>query len=111
MAEDSGPIYSSYANDEDMAELISMFVQELPQRVTAIEAASRAGDLDQLKTLAHQLKGSAGSYGFQSITDVAGQLERDLKSSSPPATIESGTKALIALLRRATDVANPELQS
>ena len=33
-----------------------------------------AADLNGLKTLAHQLKGAAGSYGFQPISDAAAAL-------------------------------------
>ncbi|MFN0059269.1 MAG: Hpt domain-containing protein [Planctomycetota bacterium] len=106
----SVPLYSSSANDEDMAELLAIFVEELPQRITEIETAHRSGNLQQLKTYAHQLKGSAGSYGFQLITDVAGQLEKDLNSAHRQAQVNEGVKSLVGLLRRATASANPELQ-
>ncbi|MCA8962173.1 MAG: Hpt domain-containing protein, partial [Planctomycetes bacterium] len=73
------PLYSSYADDEDMLELVEMFVEELPDRVHSLESAISQGDLPQLETLAHQIKGSAGSYGFQVITEAAGRLEHLLK--------------------------------
>ena len=55
-----------------------MFVQELDDRMEAIREAFLSDDLNQLKRLAHQLKGSAGGYGFDPIGDVAGDLEAGL---------------------------------
>jgi DNA-binding response OmpR family regulator len=50
------------------AKLVERFVAGLPQRVAALQAALSSGDLAQLKTLAHQLKGAAGGYGFTPIS-------------------------------------------
>ena len=46
--------------------LVGGFAQELPARATTIENALRSQDLHLVKELAHQLKGSAGLYGFSS---------------------------------------------
>ncbi len=99
----SEPLYSSYADDEDMLELVEMFVAELPDRMASVTAALDGGDYDQLQVYAHQLKGSAGSYGFQSITDAAAGLEDALKSGSPnPAILKPHADALLDLLDRAS---------
>ncbi len=69
------PLISSYADDPDMKEIVVMFVDELPGRVSAIRAAGDSDDRIKLSQLAHMLKGAAGGYGFSSITDAAGRLE------------------------------------
>lgn len=77
-------VRSEYAGDPDMAELVQLFVAELPRRVAAMEAALRAGEASVLTRLAHQMKGAAGGYGFPSISEVAARVETAVKSSREP---------------------------
>ncbi len=58
-----------------MSKLVEKFIAKLDDRMTAIHAAAEAHDDAQLKTLAHQLKGAAGGYGFPAISSAAGQIE------------------------------------
>jgi|SRR4051812_2071887 HPt (histidine-containing phosphotransfer) domain-containing protein len=74
--ESAGPIYSALAIDPDMAELVALFVAELPSRVDAIRQAATPNDWNEVRLLAHQLKGAGGSYGFPQITAAAAELER-----------------------------------
>ncbi|MBX3322630.1 MAG: Hpt domain-containing protein [Phycisphaeraceae bacterium] len=73
------PITSTFADDPEMKELIGLFIQELPQRVAALEQAWNSADLGSLRRLAHQLKGSAAGFGFESIGIAAGELESPLR--------------------------------
>ena len=70
------PIISSFASDPAMADLIEMFVEELPDRAAAIQNAAQESNYRVIRNLAHQLTGSGGSCGFQTLTDAAGQVER-----------------------------------
>lgn len=79
------PLHSSLASDPDMAELVDMFLDELPQRLTVLTTAVDAGDIETLRRLAHQLKGAAGGYGFDPIGKAAGSLEALLKASGDAA--------------------------
>ena len=87
--------------DEDMIELVEMFVSELPDRVAAIEESIAKQDLATLAMLAHQLKGSAGGYGFPSITDSAKEIEQAAKENEDLETLENQIGALAELCRRA----------
>ena len=87
--------------DQDMFELVEMFVSELPDRVTAIEEAIAKQDLAALAMLAHQLKGSAGGYGFPSITDAATQLETSAKAGAELDTLAKEIRTLGELCGRA----------
>lgn len=78
-----------------------MFVSELPDRVTAIEKAIAKPDLAALAMLAHQLKGSAGGYGFPSITDAAKQLETSANAGAELETLAAEIRALGELCGRA----------
>ncbi len=87
--------------DEDMFDLVEMFVAELPEKVAAIEQAISAQDIATVGTLAHQLKGSAGGYGFPSITDVAKVVETSAKAGEDFETLTKQSRALAELCGRA----------
>ena len=95
------PLVSEFACDEDMVELVEMFVQELPLRIASIEEAMALRDLDSLARLVHQLKGAAGGYGFPSITEAATQLEDTAQAADDLEKLTSETKDLVALCARA----------
>jgi CheY-like chemotaxis protein len=94
-------LVSQLANDTDLADLIEEFVSELPSRLNAIEKACVEHDLDTLSTLAHQLKGSAGGYGYPSISEAAAQLEQAAKTENNIDELEAIVRKVSELLRRA----------
>jgi len=75
------PIVSELARqDPEFADIVIEFVATLATRLESMEQAIIAQDFDALRTAAHQLKGSAGGYGYPSLTDVAGVLEGEAKT-------------------------------
>jgi len=104
----SGRVVSQYANDPEMAELVELFVTELPTRVKALQSAWHAGQIADLARLAHQLKGSSAGYGFGLIGDAAGALEqrlvalRDSDSESAIQKLSEEFRELVDLCARAT---------
>ncbi|MCO6042451.1 Hpt domain-containing protein [Aeoliella sp. ICT_H6.2] len=68
------PVYSTLRRTE-FAELVDLFVGELPLRMSVIEQLMAAGDREGLCRAAHQLKGSAGGYGFGDLCLYAGRVE------------------------------------
>jgi HPt (histidine-containing phosphotransfer) domain-containing protein len=95
-------LVSELANDPDMLELVEMFVQELPQRVSALRQAITQSDLDSLQRLAHQLKGAAGGYGFPTITAAAKDLELTAKTTQDLEKMKTELEALAGLCARAS---------
>lgn len=75
-------LYSFYADDPDMDELIAGFVERLPGQVKAIRSAAEQADFDALRRLAHQIKGAAGGYGFMSVSEQAAALEEVAKTAN-----------------------------
>jgi HPt (histidine-containing phosphotransfer) domain-containing protein len=59
-------------------ELLEMYIAEMPDRIEAFRVAFESNDRDGLKRLAHQLAGSAGSYGFPLLSQRARRLEMSL---------------------------------
>ena len=60
--------------DEELNELMLAYLAELPGKILEIKNALVAGDRDAMLKLAHNLKGSAGMYGFPSITEVSASI-------------------------------------
>ncbi|MBX7168404.1 MAG: Hpt domain-containing protein [Pirellulales bacterium] len=92
--------YSSLAADPDMSELVDMFVDEMPDRIASLQAQYDAANWTELGRLAHQMKGAAGSYGFNQLTPFAARLEGTVKEHKPETEIQSALSELTELCRR-----------
>ena len=102
-----GPLSSQFAHDPEMAELVEMFVSELPARMEALGTAWSGKNIADLTRMAHQLKGASAGYGFPTIGEAAGTLEHGLKALNATAAqnaVESLAReyrALVDLCARA----------
>jgi HPt (histidine-containing phosphotransfer) domain-containing protein len=103
---DHTPLVSELSDSPDLADLVEMFVSELPKRVGAMQDSLSRSDLATLASLAHQLKGAAGGYGFPTITDAAGSLERSAKLNEDIQRLTTEVRELADLCARAR--ATPE---
>ncbi len=63
------------ADDADLAEIIDIFVSELPGKLIAMREALANQHHEELQRLAHQLKGAGGSYGYPQLTQVSKKVE------------------------------------
>jgi signal transduction histidine kinase/DNA-binding NarL/FixJ family response regulator len=64
----------------EMAALTEEFRAGLPATLQAIDASAQAADWPTLKSLVHTLKGTAGSYGFAGITQLAAEVDAQLEA-------------------------------
>jgi HPt (histidine-containing phosphotransfer) domain-containing protein len=71
-----GLLSSSLAKDPNFKQLVESFADELPQRLAALEQAVAQADVKRVRRLIHQLKGTAGSFGFAAISELASAAER-----------------------------------
>jgi HPt (histidine-containing phosphotransfer) domain-containing protein len=104
MAPSSDPsrlLYSPLSSDPDLAEIVGLFVQEMPERIARLLERFREHDREGLRRAAHQLKGAAGSHGFTPISPAAGRLEDAIVQSRPEGEIARAMDELIDLCRRA----------
>lgn len=87
----------SHADDvlvpEALRPLIPRFQQRTAAELARLQAALAAGDWRSIEQMAHKLKGSAGSYGFHHLGNLAGRLETAAKAAEP-----SVATALVAAL-------------
>jgi HPt (histidine-containing phosphotransfer) domain-containing protein len=86
--------YSELAQDPGLAEIIDLFVAELPERVHAMRQATLAGDLPLVGRLAHQLKGAGGSHGFPHLSTLAREVERAARELQSPSQTTTAIERL-----------------
>lgn len=101
-AQDSSPIFSSFARDADMIELVQEFVADLQSRIASMRDAYQANDLHELSRLAHQLKGAGGGYGFEIISTAAAGLESASNTACSAAQVQRELEDLLVICHRAT---------
>ena len=61
---------------EVLREIVGLFLEDAPVRLTALHDALQAGDPEATYRAAHTLKGAAGNFGVPAITEAALAVER-----------------------------------
>ncbi len=101
MSQVSTSLAQELEQDPELAALVRTFLDGLPERTEALEQSLAAGDLDRVAALAHQLKGTAGGYGFPSLTEAAAQLETSAKTRREPDDVRAHLRFVADLCVRA----------
>jgi HPt (histidine-containing phosphotransfer) domain-containing protein len=87
-----------------MRRAVEGFVARLPGRVDELLSLSAARDMERLRTLVHQLKGSGSGYGFPAITQTAASTEAVIRGDvRGDATGDSRDDAQLDAIRIAVD--------
>ena len=63
------------ASDDLVQELLGIFKEDVPPRITVLKAALAAGDVGVTMREAHQLKGALGNMGLIRFGDLAARIE------------------------------------
>jgi signal transduction histidine kinase/CheY-like chemotaxis protein/HPt (histidine-containing phosphotransfer) domain-containing protein len=69
--------------DPEIREVVVEFIDSINQRLDAMIAALAGEDFDELARLAHALKGSGGTAGYNCFTEPAARIEKLAKSQQP----------------------------
>ena len=72
---EQGPIVSELADDSDLYIVADMFVERLCEILDKLQFAIDSDDLQSMRELLHELKGSGGSAGYPIITEQARFVE------------------------------------
>lgn len=100
------PMVSTLREDIVMKPLIQEFVADLPLRVREIETAYADGDMEKLQSICRSLKGEAGAFGFDSITQAASVVEKGVIDGQDQVALKPAFDAVIRLccqVRAASD--------
>ncbi|MCA9245166.1 MAG: Hpt domain-containing protein [Phycisphaerales bacterium] len=68
--------------DPSMKDLVEDFVAGLPDTIANLRSAAEALNWEELRMLAHRLKGSGGSYGYPQISEVAALMEQHFRKQT-----------------------------
>jgi len=92
------PVVSRLADHPRLRPVVRKFALQMPARMEAIEQAWSVRDFASLASLAHWLKGSGGTTGFDAFTVPARTLEQLAKAKN-----EQQTAEIVAELRQLVD--------
>ena len=77
-----------------------MYVEDAKDFMEQLTTAFNQKAWSDLASIAHQVTGSAGSHGFQQVTEVAKQLEKSCMEIQSRDQIEQELQAVLNLLGR-----------
>ena len=90
--------------DEFLREIIGIFFEDMPRRITELDQSLAAGDRPKFARAAHSIKGSSSNLGAAALRDVAGQLETQAQKEGLGQVAE-----LLASLKNEFERAHAEL--
>ena len=97
-------------NPMKLAWMLLLFADSHAGDAAQLSAAMAAHDSDRLKTLAHTLKGSAGTLGATRVTGAAMALHAAIGDDEDPVGIETHGTALVAELTSLIEFIRNELK-
>ncbi len=65
-----------YGDDEALREIAGLFLEDVQERLEALEHALEADDLDRARREAHTLKGASGNFRAARLRDLSAELEQ-----------------------------------
>jgi len=99
--DDEKPIFSSISDDEDMLPLMTEFVRGLGGYINKLRNANARDDREGIASLTHILKGSGSGYGFESITQEAGEVIKALEADTAEVDqLKQSVNSLVRVLNR-----------
>jgi CheY-like chemotaxis protein/HPt (histidine-containing phosphotransfer) domain-containing protein len=90
---------SSDDDGKDLETVTAEFAAMLPDRARTIARAIAENEVAHASHLLHQLRGSAGSYGFASVSDAAADVESALSASAGEDDIRAVVGELLSACR------------
>jgi CheY-like chemotaxis protein/HPt (histidine-containing phosphotransfer) domain-containing protein len=99
--ESTGLLQSGILDPSKVATLVGAFCEELPTRAERVGQALQEHNRTGLFELAHQLKGSAGLYGFDKISETACTICDRLRADDELEELQAAVYELIDLCKRA----------
>lgn len=106
--EDKISFLADLASDEDIqfyAELLDIYISELPLTIMRVKTAIKNEDQNDLKFAIHKLKGSSVTLGIDVVTEISLQLEKAAFENN----FNSNTAALVDELTKKFEIILKEL--
>ncbi len=65
----------------ELKDLIPIFLEETKKNMNLLNESIQRNDLEQIRFYSHRIKGSSGTYGFNKISMIAGNIEQITKTN------------------------------
>lgn len=95
------PLFSTFTEEPAIAEILPLFLKNLPSYLSRLEEALASGEIEAAIRTCHDLKGTAGGYGYPSISAVASNLESALRGGDEDLKAREHLESLRDLFSRA----------
>ncbi len=79
--------------------VLHLFIEEIPDNIAALKAASDAGEYNALRDISHKIHGTATVIKFQLLSDLAQHLNKTLRSSNYELAADNTAKLIQELER------------
>lgn len=63
--------------DSDLEFLIPQFLENREEDMKNLEVLLEKSEFDQIRIIGHSMKGSGGGYGFDYLTQIGSQIEKN----------------------------------
>ena len=81
----SSPIVPDLSmSDPDLRRIVEDFVKRLQNDIVELQKLAAADDFEAIASIAHRLKGSAGTLGFPAFSDPSAKLETAARDHNEP---------------------------
>ena len=95
-----GTIVSTLNGYPGMRKIIIEFVEGLPHEVATMKRLLDEQDLQALRRVVHQLRGSGGGYGFDAISELAADVEAGIHAGENLESVKLKVDELTQVLQR-----------
>ena len=105
------PVISQLADNPDFSPLLKAYMQRLPVLIEQIETNWAIGNISEVATTVHQLKGTGANYGYPDITETAKTCEQAIRSELPMSQVQPLLQSVLRCMRGAIlgfESANPQ---
>ncbi|WP_430462182.1 PAS domain-containing protein [Thalassolituus sp. LLYu03] len=95
-------------DDDLLNRLATMFADGFAERMKALQEALDARDVDEIRSVAHSMKGVTGNLGANQLHDIASQLEKAAQTCEEPVCrglihdMENAGKAFVEAVQQQT---------
>ncbi|MGK5084200.1 Hpt domain-containing protein [Bdellovibrionota bacterium FG-1] len=83
--------------DPDLADLIPEYLENRKKDLLAFQRWADEHNCGEIRKLAHKIKGSAGGYGFEELTRLAGLMEEQAAQAQLELIRDSLSKMVVYL--------------
>ena len=73
---------ASFSDLDNYQEMVDQYLLTLHDKASQLSKAYASNDWPIVEDIVHQIKGSAGSFGYESLTGIAVKLEDEIKQKN-----------------------------